>query len=94
LNIVMDAMWGNGADWLPHHHRGQTACRDHNSRNPSFPSEAARNYPPNVDVGLRATVELKADVAASPMATLTGAACDEHGRSSTNSCSACWPCIY
>ncbi|MBP7599771.1 MAG: phosphoglucomutase/phosphomannomutase family protein [Thermoflexales bacterium] len=65
LNIVMDAMWGNGAGWLPRIiGGGKTRVHEiHNSRNPSFPEmKRPEPIPPNVDVGLRTTVELKADV--------------------------------
>ncbi|MBX7213008.1 MAG: phosphoglucomutase/phosphomannomutase family protein [Thermoflexales bacterium] len=64
LNIVMDAMWGNGAGWLPRLiGGGKTRIHEiHNTRNPVFP-EMRRPEPiqPNVDVGLRTTVEQKAD---------------------------------
>ncbi len=65
LTVVVDAMWGNGAGWFPRLLAGgrTKVIEIHNSRNPSFP-EMKRPEPiqPNIDVGLRATVENKADV--------------------------------
>lgn len=65
LSIVMDAMWGNGAGWLPRIiGGGATRIHEiHNTRNPSFPEmKRPEPIPPNVDVGLRTTVEQKAGV--------------------------------
>ncbi len=64
LSIVMDAMWGNGAGWLPRIiGGGKTRIHEiHNTRNPSFPEmRRPEPIPPNVDVGLRTTVALHAD---------------------------------
>lgn len=65
LNILVDAMWGNGGGWFPRLLAGgKTTVREiHAERNPSFP-EMRRPEPiqPNVDVGLAKTVELGADV--------------------------------
>src|SRR5258706_1684680 len=65
LTILVDAMWGNGAGWFPRLlNGGKTRTIEiHNERNPSFP-EMKRPEPiqPNIDVGLKATVENKADV--------------------------------
>jgi alpha-D-glucose phosphate-specific phosphoglucomutase len=65
LNVLVDAMWGNGGGWFPRLLAGgKTVVREiHAERNPSFP-EMKRPEPisPNVDVGLRATVALGADV--------------------------------
>jgi phosphomannomutase len=65
LNIVVEPMWGNGAGWFPRILAGgRTRVTEiHSDRNPIFP-EMARPEPirPNVDVGLRKTVELGADV--------------------------------
>jgi alpha-D-glucose phosphate-specific phosphoglucomutase len=65
LKIVVEPMWGNGAGWFPRLiGGGKTQVTEiHNERNPIFP-EMARPEPirPNVDVGLRKTVELGADV--------------------------------
>jgi phosphomannomutase len=58
-------MWGNGAGWFPRLiGGGKTKIIEiHNVRNPSFP-EMKRPEPiqPNVDVGLKATVDNRADV--------------------------------
>ncbi|GAB4523775.1 MAG: phosphoglucomutase/phosphomannomutase family protein [Anaerolineales bacterium] len=65
LTVVVDAMWGNGAGWFTRLlGGGKTRIIEiHNQRNPIFP-EMKRPEPirPNVDVGLRATVEHNADV--------------------------------
>ena len=65
LTVVVDAMWGNGAGWFTKLlNGGKTKVIEiHNERNPSFP-EMKRPEPirPNIDMGLKATVENKADV--------------------------------
>jgi phosphomannomutase len=65
LKVMVDPMWGNGAGWFPRLlDGGKTKVIEiHNQRNPIFP-EMKRPEPiqPNVDVGLRATVENAADV--------------------------------
>ncbi|MEX1247913.1 MAG: phosphoglucomutase/phosphomannomutase family protein [Anaerolineales bacterium] len=65
LTVMVDAMWGNGAGWFPKLLAGgkTRVIEIHNYRNPIFP-EMQRPEPirPNVDMGLRATVENKADV--------------------------------
>jgi phosphomannomutase len=65
LNIVVDAMWGNGAGWFTRLlSGGKTKIFEiHNTRNPIFP-EMKRPEPiqPNIDVGLKTTVDRKADV--------------------------------
>ncbi len=65
LTVMVDAMWGNGAGWFPRLLAGgQTRVLEiHNQRNPIFP-EMKRPEPirPNVDAGLRATVENGADI--------------------------------
>src|SRR6185503_6921430 len=65
FTVMVDAMWGNGAGWFTRLlHDGKTRVIEiHNERNPSFP-EMKRPEPirPNVDVGLKATVENSADV--------------------------------
>jgi alpha-D-glucose phosphate-specific phosphoglucomutase len=65
LKVLVEPMWGNGAGWFPRLLGGsQTVVEEiHNVRNPIFP-EMRRPEPiqPNVDVGLRATVERQADV--------------------------------
>lgn len=65
LTVVVDAMWGNGAEWFPRLLEGgkTRVIEIHNQRNPAFP-EMKRPEPirPNIDVGLKATVENDADV--------------------------------
>lgn len=65
LTVVVDAMWGNGAGWFTRLlGGGKTRIIEiHDQRNPSFP-EMKRPEPirPNIDVGLKATVDNKADV--------------------------------
>jgi len=65
FTVMVDAMWGNGAGWFTRLLEGgkTKVIEIHNTRNPSFP-EMKRPEPirPNIDVGLRATVENKADV--------------------------------
>jgi phosphomannomutase len=65
LKILVEPMWGNGAGWFPRIlNGGRTQVTEiHSDRNPLFP-EMARPEPirPNVDVGLRKTVELGCDV--------------------------------
>jgi phosphomannomutase len=65
LKIMVEPMWGNGAGWFPRLlSGGKTSIHEiHNVRNPIFP-EMLRPEPiqPNVDVGLRATVEHGSDV--------------------------------
>jgi len=65
LKVLVDAMWGNGGGWFPRLLAGgKTVVEEiHATRNPSFP-EMRRPEPiqPNVDVGLRTTVERGADV--------------------------------
>lgn len=65
LTVMVDAMWGNGAGWFTKLLEGgkTKVIEIHNERNPSFP-EMKRPEPiqPNVDVGLQATIDNKADV--------------------------------
>ena len=65
LNILVEPMWGNGAGWFTRIlGGGRTRVTEiHSEHNPAFP-EMSRPEPiqPNIDVGLRKTVELKADV--------------------------------
>src|SRR5512145_2820257 len=65
LTVMVDAMWGNGAGWFTRLLEGgkTKVIEIHDTRNPSFP-EMKRPEPirPNIDVGLKATVENKADV--------------------------------
>lgn len=65
LKIMCDPMWGNGAGWFPRLlSGGKTEVLEiHNTRNPIFPDmKRPEPIPPNIDVGLRATVDTKSDV--------------------------------
>jgi len=65
FTVLVDAMWGNGGGWFPRLlAEGKTTVLEiHNERNPIFPEmKRPEPIPPNVDVGLRKTVELGADV--------------------------------
>jgi phosphomannomutase len=58
-------MWGNGAGWFPRILNGGKIqlVEIHNSRNPSFPEmKRPEPIPPNIDVGLKTTVDQKADL--------------------------------
>jgi alpha-D-glucose phosphate-specific phosphoglucomutase len=65
LNIMVDPMWGNGSGWFGRLLAGgKTQVSEiHNQRNPIFP-EMKRPEPiqPNVDAGLRASLENHSDV--------------------------------
>jgi alpha-D-glucose phosphate-specific phosphoglucomutase len=65
FTVVVDVMWGNGAGWFTQLlGGGKTKIIEiHNTRNPAFP-EMKRPEPirPNIDVGLKETVEHHADV--------------------------------
>lgn len=65
LTVMVDSMWGNGAGYFPRLLEGgkTRVIEIHNQRNPSFP-EMKRPEPiqPNIDVGLKATVDNGADV--------------------------------
>lgn len=65
LRVLVDPMWGNGADWFPRLLGGGATeiIEIHDHHNPLFP-EMTRPEPiqPNVDAGLAATVEHNADV--------------------------------
>jgi phosphomannomutase len=65
LRVVVDAMWGNGAGWFTRLlSGGRTSVTEiHNIRNPIFPEMLRPEpIPPNINVGLRTTVEQNADV--------------------------------
>jgi len=65
LTVMVDTMWGNGAGYFPRLlEGGRTRIIEiHNERNPSFPEmRRPEPIPPNIDAGLKATVEHKADV--------------------------------
>jgi phosphomannomutase len=65
LTVVVDAMWGNGAGWLPRLLQGGSTrvIEIHDIRNPLFPEMIRPEpIPPNVDVGLQMTKDEGADV--------------------------------
>ncbi len=65
LTVLIDPMWGNGAGWFTKLLAGgkTKVIEIHNVRNPIFPEMMRPEpIPPNVDVGLAATVEVGADV--------------------------------
>ncbi len=65
LRVVVDSMWGNGAGYFPRLLSGGTTqiIEIHNTRNPIFPEmKRPEPIPPNIDVGLKKTLDEKADV--------------------------------
>jgi alpha-D-glucose phosphate-specific phosphoglucomutase len=65
LRIMYDGMWGNGAGWFTRLLSGDETevIEIHNTRNPLFPEmKRPEPIPPNIDVGLKATVDNHADV--------------------------------
>lgn len=65
LNILIDPMWGNGAGWFSKLlDGGKTSVTEiHNHRNPIFPEMTRPEpIPPNIDVGLKKSVEMGVDV--------------------------------
>jgi phosphomannomutase len=65
LTIMVDTMWGNGAGWFPRFLSGgkTRVIEIHNQRNPSFPEmKRPEPIPPNINVGLKATVDNHADI--------------------------------
>jgi phosphomannomutase len=65
INILVDAMWGNGAGWFTRIlSGGKTIVEEiHNTRNPIFPDmKRPEPIPPNVDVGLQEVVKRQFDV--------------------------------
>jgi phosphomannomutase len=65
LKVLVDAMWGNGAGWFSTLLAGGTTevIEIHDSRNPIFPEMLRPEpIPPNIDVGLKTTVEQGAHV--------------------------------
>jgi phosphomannomutase len=65
LIVVVDAMWGNGAGWFSRLLDGGNIkiIEIHDTRNPSFPGMLRPEpIPPNVNEGLRATLDHQADV--------------------------------
>lgn len=65
LKVLVDPMWGNGSGWFPKLLAGgKTQVEEiHNHRNPIFPEMTRPEpIPPNVDVGLKKTVETGSNV--------------------------------
>ncbi len=65
LTVMVDSMWGNGAGYFPRLLAGgkTKVLEIHNQRNPSFPEMIRPEpIPPNINVGLKATVDNHADV--------------------------------
>ena len=65
LKVLVEPMWGNGAGWFSKLLEGgkTEVIEIHNTRHPLFPEMSRPEpIPPNIDVGLRATVEHNADV--------------------------------
>lgn len=65
LKVLVDTMWGNGAGWFTRLLEGgkTEVIEIHNTRNPIFPEMSRPEpIPPNINVGLRTTVEQNADV--------------------------------
>ena len=65
LKVVVDPMWGNGAGWFTRLLSGDKTeiIEIHNQRNPSFPEmKRPEPIPPNVNVGLKKTVDVDGDV--------------------------------
>ncbi|HBY09128.1 MAG TPA: phosphomannomutase [Chloroflexi bacterium] len=65
LKIMVDPMWGNGMGWMQTLLAGgkSEVLEIHNVRNPIFPEMSRPEpIPPNVDAGLRATMDSGADV--------------------------------
>ncbi len=65
LTVLVDAMWGNGAGWFTRLLSGgkTKVIEIHNHRNPMFPEmKRPEPIPPNINVGLQATLDNKADV--------------------------------
>ena len=65
LTVMVDSMWGNGAGYFPRLLAGgrTKVLEIHNQRNPSFPEmKRPEPIPPNINVGLKATVDNHADI--------------------------------
>ena len=65
LTVLVDAMWGNGCGWFTKLLEGGSTrvIEIHNQRNPIFPEMLRPEpIPPNIDIGLAATIEHGADV--------------------------------
>jgi phosphomannomutase len=65
LTVMVDCMWGNGAGYFPRLLAGGSTkvLEIHNQRNPIFPEMIRPEpIPPNIDIGLQATLDNHADV--------------------------------
>jgi phosphomannomutase len=65
LTVMVDSMWGNGAGYFPRLLAGgkTRVIEIHNQRNPVFPEmKRPEPIPPNINVGLQATLDNHADV--------------------------------
>ena len=65
LTVMVDSMWGNGAGYFPRLLAGgkTKVIEIHNQRNPIFPEmKRPEPIPPNINVGLQATLDNHADV--------------------------------
>ncbi len=65
LTVMVDCMWGNGAGYFPRLLAGgkTRVIEIHNQRNPVFPEmKRPEPIPPNINVGLQATLDNHADV--------------------------------
>jgi phosphomannomutase len=65
LKVQVDPMWGNGVGWFPMLFKGgkTKVFEIHNDRNPLFPDMIRPEpIPPNVNSGLRETINNQADV--------------------------------
>ncbi|MGD2026778.1 MAG: phosphoglucomutase/phosphomannomutase family protein [Anaerolineales bacterium] len=65
MTVMVDAMWGNGAGWFTRLLEGGSTrvIEVHAERNPIFPEMyRPEPIPPNVDAGLKATLDHDADV--------------------------------
>ena len=65
LKVMVDTMWGNGAGWFTSLLAGGATRVEeiHNTRNPCYPEmKRPEPIPPNINVGLAATVARGADV--------------------------------
>jgi len=65
LKIMVDAMWGNGAGWFTRLLSGGATqvSEIHDHRNPVYPEmERPEPIPPNINVGLKKTVETGSDI--------------------------------
>jgi len=65
LTVMVDSMWGNGGGWFSQLLAGGTTTvkEIHKERNPIFPEMIRPEpIPPNIDAGLQATLQNRADV--------------------------------